>query len=202
MTGTPATAAPKLKTRPVTPDTWPDFDALFTARGGPSYCWCMAWRASQKDPKAATKSGRKALMKQRVKDGVPVGLLGYLGDEPVAWCSIAPFDTFRGLRKVGDGEATDRLWSITCFFVRRDLRGQGLTHQLLAAAVKLARQHKAKLVEGYGVSPTSPSYRHMGFVPMFKAAGFEDVAREGTRRHVMQRPVRQRKTSAKPGPGG
>lgn len=191
MAEKPATAVPQLKTRPVTTETWADFDTLFSARGGPSYCWCVAWRADHKDPKFATKAGRKAGMKQLVKDGVPVGLLGYLDDEPVAWCSIAPFDTHRSLRKVADDEATARIWSVTCFFVRRDLRGQGLTKQLLAAAVKLARKHKAKLVEGYGVSPTSPSYRYMGFVPMFKAAGFEEIGREGMRRHVMQMTVRK-----------
>lgn len=190
--------APKLKVKPVDTDTWADFDALFSARGGPSYCWCMAWRASHKDPRATTKAGRKALMKQRVKDGVPIGLLGYLDGEPVAWCSVAPFDSFRGLRKVGDDEATERIWSVTCFFVRRDLRGQGLAPQLLAGAVKLARKHRARLVEGYGVAPTSPSYRHMGFVPMFKAAGFEEVAREGTRRHVMQLPTRKPRATTKP----
>jgi GNAT superfamily N-acetyltransferase len=188
---TDSAAPPKLKTKPVTADTWADFDKLFSARGGPSYCWCMAWRADHKDPKVATKAGRKAAMKKLVKDGVPVGLLGYLDGEPVAWCSIAPFDTHRKLRKVTDGEETARIWSVTCFFVRRDLRGQGLTKQLLAAAVKLAKKHKARIVEGYGVSPASPSYRYMGFVPMFKEAGFEEVGREGTRRHVVQLPVRK-----------
>ena len=143
----------------------------------------------------ATKAGRKAGMQKLVKDGVPVGLLGYLDSEPVAWCSIAPFDThLTKLRKAAEGEATEKIWSVTCFFVRRDLRGQGLTKQLLAAAVKLARKHKAKLVEGYGVKPESPSYRYMGFVPMFKEAGFEEVGREGTRRHVMRMPVRKART--------
>jgi len=115
----------------------------------------------------------------------------------VAWCSVAPFDAhLTKLRKVAEGEETACIWSVTCFFVRRDLRGQGLTKQLLAAAVKLARKHKAKLVEGYGVKPESPSYRYMGFVPMFKEAGFEEVRREGTRRHVMQMPVKKQRTSA------
>jgi GNAT superfamily N-acetyltransferase len=190
MTG--KSAAPRLRTKPVAANTWTDFDKLFSARGAPGYCWCMAWRADHKDPKVATKAGRKAAMKKLVvKDGVPVGLLGYLDDEPVAWCSIAPFDTHpTRLRPVAEGEATERIWSVTCFFVRRDLRGQGLAKQLLAAAVKLARRHRARVVEGYGVSPTSPSYRYMGFVPMFEEAGFEETGRVGTRRHVMQLALR------------
>lgn len=170
----------------MTADRWNDLEKLFSARGSPGYCWCMAWRADPKDPRSGSGSGRKILMKERISDGVPVGLLGYVGGEPVAWCSIAPFDTFRGLRKLREQEATEKLWSITCFFVRREHRGAGLAKQLLAAAVRHAKKHGARLVEGYAVEPTSPSYRHMGFVSMFEAAGFEEIRREGTRRHVMQ----------------
>ncbi|MGH8532130.1 MAG: GNAT family N-acetyltransferase [Gammaproteobacteria bacterium] len=130
-------------------------------------------------------------MKDRISEGMPVGLLGYVGEEPVAWCSLAPFDTFRGLRKTTESDETEKIWSITCFFVRRERRGVGLTKQLLAAAVRHARKHRAKLVEGYGVEPSSPSYRHMGFVSLFKEAGFTEVAREGSRRHVMQLPARR-----------
>jgi len=118
---------------------------------------------------------------------VPIGLLGYLDGQPVAWCSIAPSTTFRRLRD--DVEPDDRVWSITCFFVRREHRGQGLTKLLLDAAVRHAKQRGAKIVEGYPVDASSPSYRFMGFVPMFKAAGFKEVARAGTRRHVVRRGV-------------
>ncbi|KQP12767.1 GNAT family N-acetyltransferase [Pseudorhodoferax sp. Leaf267] len=185
-----ARTAPKLQVKPVTAARWDDFDQLFGARGSPKYCWCMAWRADQKDARSQTGTGRKALMKELVQGGTPVGLLGYLDGEPVAWCSLAPFDTFRGLRKVA--EPPEKLWSVTCFFVRREHRGQGLTQQLLAAAVRHARKHGAKIVEGTPVQPTSPSYRHMGFVQLFKDAGFSEVGRAGTRRHVMQLPTRKK----------
>ena len=35
-----------------------------------------------------------------------------------------------------------------------------------------ARERAAKAVEGYPVDASSPSYRFMGFVPLFKRAGF------------------------------
>jgi GNAT superfamily N-acetyltransferase len=180
-----ARAAPKLTVKAVTPSRWADVETLFEARGSPKHCWCMAWRASSKDPASAHRPGRKAMMKRGIEMGVPVGLLGYLGKEPVAWCSFAPFDTFRGLRKTGD-EPTEKTWSVTCFFVRREHRGQGLTRQLLDAAVAHARKRGARLVEAYPVDPSSPSYRHMGFVSLFKDAGFSEIGREGTRRHVVQ----------------
>lgn len=183
-------AAPKLQVKEVTAARWPDFEKLFEARGSPGYCYCMAWRASSKDPGSGTRKGRKSMMKRGIELGVPVGLLGYLGEEPVAWCSLAPFDTFRGLRKTG--EPTEKIWSITCFFVRREHRGRGFTRQLLDAAVRHAREQGARRVEGYPVDPDSPSYRYMGFVSLFREAGFQQVGREGTRRHVVQLPVRRR----------
>ena len=61
---------------------------------------------------------------------------------------------------------------------------------LLDAAVRHAKKHGAHVVEGYPVDPDSPSYRHMGFVPLFKAAGFREMGREGSRRHVVQLAVK------------
>lgn len=189
MTAACAASSLKLQIKEVTPARWADFEQLFEARGSPGYCYCMAWRATGKDPGSGTRAGRKSMMKRGIELGVPVGLLGYLNKEPVAWCSLAPFDTFRGLRKTD--EPTDRIWSITCFFVRREHRGQGFTRQLLDTAVQRARKHGAKVIEAYPVDPDSPSYRFMGFVSLFKDAGFKETGRAGTRRHVMQLPARK-----------
>ena len=41
------------------------------------------------------------------------------------------------------------------------------------------------MVEGYPVDPDSPSYRFMGFLPLFEQASFTEVARAGSRRHVV-----------------
>jgi GNAT superfamily N-acetyltransferase len=172
----------------VTSERWADFERLFEAKGGPKYCWCMAWRSMPEDTKQADGSQRKAALAARVADGVPIGLLGYLEEQPVAWCSIAPRSTYR--RLVSNATPNDGVWSIVCFFVLRQHRGAGLTKRMLAAALKHAREEGAKVVEAYPVDEDSPSYRFMGFVPMFQEAGFHEIGREGSRRHVMQRQLR------------
>lgn len=184
--------APTLAVHPVDADRWKDFERLFEARGGPSYCWCMAFRSTAQEIRTGTKASRKAAMKKRTKQGVPIGLLGYVDDEPVAWCSVAPRETFRNL--VHDAGPDDGVWSVTCFYIAREHRGHGFTRKMLDAAVRHARAHGARLVEGYAVAPSSPSYRHMGFIPLFEQGGFHEMAREGSRRHVMQRKVRAGKT--------
>lgn len=175
-------AEPKLVFRDVTPERWEDFARLFESRGAPSYCWCMAWRPLKaRDDKAA----RRAAMEAQVREGTPVGILGYLDEEPVAWCSIAPKETYRPLGGPDPGPG-ERVWSVACFFVRRNLRRQGVGDQLLQAAIAHARAKGATAVEAYPVDPDSPSYRFMGFVARFEEAGFEKVGAAGSRRHVMR----------------
>jgi hypothetical protein len=75
--------SPKLAFREVDRHNWGDFEQLFAARGGPKSCWCMVWRAKAAEAKSADGNSRKAAIHSRVRDGVPIGLLGYLAGEPV-----------------------------------------------------------------------------------------------------------------------
>jgi GNAT superfamily N-acetyltransferase len=84
----------------------------------------------------------------------------------------------------------EQVWSLACFFIRRDLRGQGLTKQIIEAAVQHAEKRGATVIEAYPVDPSSPSYRFMGYVQTFVSAGFYEVGRAGTRRHVLRRELR------------
>ncbi len=101
-------AGPALSFRAVDRSTWADFERLFQAPGGPKYCWCMVWRATPSEARERNGASRKAALRRRVQNGVPIGILGYLGDEPVAWCSIAPRSTYRPLGGLEDpAEAED-----------------------------------------------------------------------------------------------
>ena len=178
---------PKFTFREVDNANWHDFERLFASRGGPKSCWCMLWRASSAEAKAADGSSRKTAIHSRVRNGVPIGLLGYIADEPVAWCSIAPRATYRRLGGPEDfGDEPDAVWSLACFFIRRDLRGKGAGEQTLKAAIAHARRKGGKILEAYPVDPDSPSYGFMGFIGLFERAGFKAIGRAGSRRHVMR----------------
>jgi GNAT superfamily N-acetyltransferase len=154
----------------------------------------MAWRATGKEAKATDRISRKAAMQRRVSCGTPVGILGYRDGEPVAWCSIAPRETYRDLGGA-PAKAGEVVWSLVCFFLRRDLRHGGVAPALLAAAVDHARSRGATVVEAYPVDPDSPSYRFGGFVSMFEAAGFTEAGRAGSRRHVMRLSLTPRRST-------
>lgn len=177
---------PRLTFHAVDRRRWRDLETLFESSGGPKHCWCMVWRPIPRAPRPFTGTHRKASLKRLVTKGVPVGLVGYLDGVPVAWVSIAPKPTHRPLRRPDEERGQENVWSLVCFFVRRPLRGQGVMPQLLAAAVAYARTQQATVLEAYPVDPDSPSFRYMGLVPAFAAAGFSEVGRAGTRRHVMR----------------
>ena len=180
----------RLEFHAVTAARWPDFERLFEARGGPKACWCMVFRAM--DRKTATSATKKAAMRTRVAAGTPIGILGYLDGEPIAWCSVAPKATFERLGDVEDDTADlETLRSITCFFLPRKYRGQGITAHLIKAAVTHAKTRGARVVEAYPVDPSSPSYRFMGFVPAFERERFRSVGRAGIRRHIYRRHLRR-----------
>lgn len=177
--------ADALTFKPVTAATKADFEALFDGPGGPKHCWCMVWRATPEEGRGTGGNVRKGQMLGRIDRKVPIGLLGYLKGEPVAWVSIAPKQTYR---RLGGPEPQDgeKVWSLACMYMRRKIRGQGVAHRLIDAAIAHARNEGATAVEAYPVAPDAPSYRFMGFVPAFEQAGFEEIGMAGTRRHVMR----------------
>lgn len=176
----------RLTFKPVTKATRDDFIEVFAGRGGPKYFWCMLWRSTKDELKDNTSTSRRKQILGRIDRRIPIGLVGYAGGEPVAWVSIAPRPTFAGNLGGPASEPADKVWSLTCMYMRRAIRGQGLGHQFIEAAVKHAKKRGAHVVEAYPVAPSSPSYRHIGFIPAFEAAGFTEVATAGTRRHVLQ----------------
>lgn len=179
--------AARLVFREVNQSRWRDLERLFEAPGGPKHCWCVVWSSMPKEASRADKRAKKAALRGLVRRNMPIGILGYLGGEPAAWCSIAPKTTYRDLGGVADpGEDPAKVWAVVCFFVPRRLRGRGVMKQLLEAAIEHAKGNGAAAVEAYPVDPGSPSYRFMGFTTAFTAAGFREVSRAGARRHVMR----------------
>ena len=166
-------------------DHWDDLERLFESPGGPKYCWCMVWRSMPASSRG-DRGAKKAALERRVREDVPVGILGYIAGEPVAWCSIAPRETYRAGLYRPSGDEPDGVWSLACFYVPRRLRRRGIARRLLDAAVDHATSRGASVVEAYPVDPDSPSYGFMGRVALLEAAGFREVGTAGTRRHVMR----------------
>jgi GNAT superfamily N-acetyltransferase len=178
---------------PVTSERWSDLELLFGPRGACGGCWCMFFRLTHSEFEHLKGEGNRALLKDIVDNGEVAGILAYQDDQPVGWCSVAPrldftaLERSRILKPIDDQE----VWSVVCFFIERKHRRQGLMLGLLTAAVDFARQHGAKIVEGYPKDPEvgsiSPDvFVFNGLLSSFRKSGFVEVARRSPTRPVMR----------------
>ncbi|HJR65676.1 MAG TPA: GNAT family N-acetyltransferase [Gemmatimonadaceae bacterium] len=152
----------------------------------------MTWRLPRAQYERGKGAANRAAFKRRVRSGVPPGVLAYLDDDPVGWCAVAPRAEYdylarsRVLRPLDDRP----VWSISCLLVAKPHRGRGISVRLLQAAVHMAGESGAEIVEGYPVLARSgrmpDAFAWTGTLPAFRAAGFEEVARGSPTRPIMR----------------
>jgi GNAT superfamily N-acetyltransferase len=182
----------ELTFKPVTLDEWEDLQSLFTGPGVQQGCWCVYWRIRRDDFQRQYGEANRLVMEQIIQSGRVPGLLAYLHERPIGWCSVAPREEFpvldrsRTLKRVDDRP----VWSIVCFFVSKPYRRSGLSKALLRAAIDYARGEGACIIEAYplileGVA-NPRGERYMGLVSTFQEAGFEEAVRRSKRRSVMR----------------
>ncbi|MBI1940037.1 MAG: GNAT family N-acetyltransferase [Acidobacteria bacterium] len=191
-----ASSSGELDIQPLSAKRWPDLVKLFGERGACGGCWCMWWRLKRAMFEKFKGEGNKRRFKKIVTTGETPGLIAYAKGEPVAWCAIAPRETYPVLERSRVlGRVDDQpVWSVTCFFVARPFRGRGVTTQLLKSAAAYARRQGARIVEGYPVEPRKgrmpEAFAWTGLAAAFRKAGFAEVARRSKTRPIMRLAVR------------
>ena len=192
----------EVQFKAATPARWKDIETLFGERGACGGCWCMAWRLSRAQWQAGKPkngAGNKRAFQKIVADGQQPGVIAYLGKQPVGWCAVAPREEYPGLARSRVLKPVDdqSVWSITCLFVFKPYRRQGLSGRLLDAAVALAGRRGARIVEGYPIEPsmqkTPDPFLWLGTPAAFRKAGFQEVARRSRSRPIMRRATSGRK---------
>jgi ribosomal protein S18 acetylase RimI-like enzyme len=190
--------AMSFTTQPLSESNFADLEAIFNARGCSvaRSCWCMYYRKTGgtgwgQGDYAKLKEGNRRSLKSLAQRGEQVGLIGYRDGVPVGWVSFAPRADFARLANSTIMKAVDDqpVWSIICFVVPSEYRGQGVARQMLDAAIAFCRRKKVKLLEAYPVDkegPSADSSLWFGTKSMFDAAGFEEVARRKPQRPVVR----------------
>jgi GNAT superfamily N-acetyltransferase len=181
----------ELSFKPIKRNLWTDFEELFGPNGACAGCWCMFWKLRGKAYEEARGYETRQMHKSIVDSGVVTGLLAYLHGEVVGWIAVEPRESYprlahsRNLKPVDD----QPVWSITCFFVAKSARRQGITVELLKAAVEHVRKQGGRIVEGYPVDVQEkvslPSI-YTGTVSAFQQAGFREVARSAPTRPIFR----------------
>jgi GNAT superfamily N-acetyltransferase len=131
------------------------------------------------------------MQKSVVESGVVPGLLAFSGNDPIGWIAIELRSEYpklahsRILKPVDDAD----VWSVTCFFVAKQARRQGLTVELLKAAVDYVHEQDGKILEGYPVETKKDMpapFIYTGTAAAFQKAGFVEVARRSESRPIMR----------------
>lgn len=184
----PISATAHLDYHPVTRERLDDLRRFSEAHGKFRYCSCMRWRMTSAEYSRSTKETRIAALDALIVEGTPVGVLAYADGEPVGWVSVAPRETLGALERYRALARVDErpVWSVNCFFLDRRVRRQGVTLDLLRAAINYARSQGAALIEGYPVATGARLYTYMGSPETFRRAGFVDVTPPGRERLVMR----------------
>ena len=180
------------KIHPLTPARWPDFQKLFGARGACAGCWCLYWLLPGKVWNAQKGDANRKAMQKLVKGETKPGLIAYVDGKPVGWCAVGPRERYvrlvasRVLKPVDEKP----VWCVTCFFVAKPFRRQGLTVALLQAAADFARKSGAQFLEGYPTETEKEQadvFVYTGLASAFRQAGFEEVARRSPTRPIFRR---------------
>lgn len=184
--------AEQLNFKELTPTTFNDFKQLFGNNGACGGCWCMYWRSKNKDFETDKGNGNFQKIKKLVGEGRQIGLIAYLGNEPIGWCAFAPREDFIRLKSSKILKPVDEknVWSITCFFIKRKFRRRGYSVKLLKEVIKFAEEKNVKIIEGYPVEPKQDkmgdAFVWTGLASAYVKAGFIEVARRSETRPIMR----------------
>ena len=184
--------ASALAFHPLTLDRWDDFVELFGEHGAYGGCWCMWWRLTRREFSEQQGPANRRAMRAIVASGEVPGILSYSGARPVGWCAVAPREQFGSLERSPVLKRLDDrpVWSIVCFLIARDCRGERIGEQRVRGAVEHVRAQGGEIVEAYPVRPRSdalpPVSSFMGLPVMFERAGFVECASPSKSRIIMR----------------
>ena len=182
--------------RPLTRARWADLETIFNAKGCSLArgCWCMFYRRSgetETTPGLTRAQSNRAELLALVEAGGTPGLIGYRGKTPVGWVSLGPREDYAKLkRSVVMKPVDDRpVWSVICFVVPAQYRGEGVARALLDGAIAYAKKKDVELLEAYPVDKrgrANDDSMWFGAKSMYDAAGFDEVARRKPHRPVVR----------------
>lgn len=175
-----------ITTEPATISRWDDVQHSLTGGGDGRSCQCIWPVVSNKEWSSTTVEQRRDMLRDEIAAGPPPGLIAYVDGEAAGWIRIGPRSAqTRIVRTRAIATATAEplddasVWAVTCFVIRRDHRGKGLSAQLLGAAIDFARQAGARLIEAYPVDTSEGTHRSNdlfhGTLSTFLAQGFRQT---------------------------
>jgi len=183
----------KFSLKPLSKDTWPAFAELVEAHNGVwGGCWCIEFHPDGK----LRGPHRRSLKERKVNEGTTHAALVFDGARCVGWCQFgtpAELPRIKHLRIYQEGAGTPPDWRITCFFVHKEYRGQGVATAALSGAVNIIASLGGGTIESYPEDvegrQVSGSLLHNSRLAMFEHQGFQRVRQLGKNHWVVAKYV-------------
>src|SRR5512140_430265 len=102
---------------------------------------------NNKEFNTSRKEGHKELMRTLVHSGVEPGIIAYADGIPAGWVALAPRENYKRLATSKHlGPVDDQaVWVVSCFYINRDYRRQGMMEKLITAAIDYAQKKGVKI---------------------------------------------------------
>jgi GNAT superfamily N-acetyltransferase len=189
-------ATGELTIRPLNPDTWDAFADLAQRHNGVwGGCWCT-WFHPPCPERGKSAEGNRALKERWVREGRAHAALVFDGEVAVGWCEYGtPDELPRIYHRKEYEEGLERLpdYRLTCFFVDRGYRRQGVSAVALRGALDLIGKAGGGVVEAYPQDTAgervTASFLYNGTRSLFEQAGFTYSRPKGKNHCVMSTTV-------------
>jgi len=159
-------------------------------------CWCISFHLVPGEGKRSAAEYR-AMKEARVREGRAHAALVFDGPNAVGWCQFGPtaeLPNIRSQRTYEEGLREFPDWRITCFFIDRDRRGEGIANFALREALREIARRGGGTVEAYPEDvagrKVSRSFLCSGTLGMFEKAGFKKARKIAMHRWVVARRIR------------
>jgi ribosomal protein S18 acetylase RimI-like enzyme len=179
----------------LTADTWDAFAALTAAHGGIfGGCWCLGFHAERN--RIGGYDARRQAKQDKVRQGQAHAALVMQGGACIGWAQFGspaelPMIKNRKAYDAGGGPAPD--WRITCLFVDRAHRRQGVAEIAVQGALDLIAAAGGGRVEAYPEAQegqkTAAAFLFGGTTGLFERAGFAPIRQIGLHRWVYGRAI-------------
>jgi GNAT superfamily N-acetyltransferase len=186
---------PAVKFESLTMKNWKLFETLMGEKGGCGGCWCMSFRVPKKEFEEKKYDGNKHAMHEIVRSKQPVGLIATIDGEPVGWVALAPREVYWRIEHSRSYKRIDEtpVWSITCFFVKKEYRRAGVSEILIRGAVDFAGENGIPMLEAYPTIPYAKKipdpFLWTGPLSAFERNGFTVVQKNGKSRAIVRRKI-------------
>jgi GNAT superfamily N-acetyltransferase len=179
--------------------TWEPFADLVERNNGVfGGCWCMGFHSEGVGKETTAKLNRERKL-ERVRAGTTHAALVFDGDDCLGWCQFGPpaeVPRIKSRSAYEKGVTTPPDWRITCNFVGKGHRRQGVATAALAGALDLIAALGGGRVEGYPEDAGSvpAGFLFNGALSTYEGLGFVRDRKIGKHRWVVTKVVRRRRS--------